>query len=242
MNEKMELTIAQKVSMEVNTQLADAATMRALIATTFNGLNEQNVRKACVEAMMRGYTFQDILKKKIYAIPFSQGYSLVQSIADVRAIAMKSGYIGKSAPKFIMDGKNIISCEITVKRLVSGHVGDFTSEVYFDEYYKAGRNGKPSQWDIRPRTMIAKVAEMHALRSAFPEELAQSYVEEEFAKDTIPVVDERLEEAKQESTSLKLGNHIIKKDEKITKKQVEDDEIPIIQIDDIAESNEDQQQ
>ena len=43
---------------------------------------------------------------------------------------------------------------------------------------------KPEEMDtlvcgIKPRTMISKVAEMHALRMACPEELAQSYVEEE---------------------------------------------------------------
>jgi hypothetical protein len=33
--------------------------------------------------------------------------------------------------------------------------------------------------------MIAKVAEMHALRMAFPEDLAKAYVEEEMEKPTV---------------------------------------------------------
>ena len=33
--------------------------------------------------------------------------------------------------------------------------------------------------------MIAKVAEMHALRAAFPEELAQAYVEEEYEREAV---------------------------------------------------------
>ena len=53
-------------------------------------------------------------------------------------------------------------------------VGDYTAKVYFTEY-STGRNLR----NTKPRTMIAKVAEMHALRSAFPEEMAQQYVEEE---------------------------------------------------------------
>jgi predicted RNA-binding protein YlxR (DUF448 family) len=76
-----------------------------------------------------------------------------------------------------VDGK-IISCSVTVHRLVSGHNGSYTARVYFDEYSK-GRD----LWVTKPRTMIAKVAEMHALRKACPEELSQAYVEEEVIRE-----------------------------------------------------------
>lgn len=51
--------------------------------------------------------------------------------------------------------------------------------VYFNEYYRAGFNGKASNWDKMPVTMIEKVAKSRALREAFPQKLNDIYLEEE---------------------------------------------------------------
>lgn len=53
----------------------------------------------------------------------------------------------------------------------------YYTEVPMDEY-NTGRN----QWAKMPGTMIAKVAEMHALRGAFPQELNGMYSSEEMAQ------------------------------------------------------------
>lgn len=171
-----------KFKEEINKQLADKDTLNTLIATTFKGLDAPMVKRAALEGMMRGFTFQDFLEKNVYAVPFKGAYSLVTSIDYARKIGMRSGIVGKSAPTFNEQNGKIISCTVTVQKLVKKHVGEFTATVYFDEYYKAGRNGYPSLWDTKPHTMIAKVAEMHALRMACPEELSQAYVEEEYQK------------------------------------------------------------
>jgi hypothetical protein len=198
MNNEKSLVVA--ANRELSAQTSDPSVMRALTATIFKGFRDEKiVKQACLEAMMRGYSFQDIINKKIYAIPFGSGYSLVQSISDVRSIAMESGQVGKSAPEFEERDGKIFSCTITVKRKVADYIGDYTATVYFDEYNKGKDN-----WLNKPRTMIAKVAEMHALRMAFPEKLSQAYVEEEFEND------ERKIEAKvgAESESMKMGNFI----------------------------------
>ena len=81
------------------------------------------------------------------------------------------------------DGKEIISCAITVhKQFESGYVGDFVAKVYFKEY-TTGNN----LWKSKPMTMIAKVAEMHALRKACPEELSNSFVAEEMEQEQAEV-------------------------------------------------------
>lgn len=170
---------------ELNKQLADPAVVRALLATTFKGLDEQTMKRAALEGMIRGLKFKDFLEKNVFAIPFKDGYSLVTSIDYARKLGAKSGVVGVSKPTYAMDDKDnkIVSCEITVKKLIGSHVGEFTAEVFFDEYYKAGKNGYPSLWDSKPRTMIAKVAESHALRKACPETLGQMYTEEEMQKE-----------------------------------------------------------
>lgn len=188
--ESKDITI---LTADANRQLKDPKIAAALLETTFKGLNEENMKKAIMEGVIRGFNFKDFLEKNVYAIKFGSGYALVTSIDHNRKIGAKSGVVGTDAPVYTMTEEKTAgnipkpeSATVTVHKLdrPSGHIGAFTATVYFDEYYKEGSTWegkyKPSMWDTKPRTMIAKVAEMHALRKACPEELAQSYVEEEF--------------------------------------------------------------
>lgn len=184
------------ITKEINTELQKQDIQNALLGTTFKGLSLANMKTAMFEGMSRGFSFKDFLEKNIYAIPFKNGYSLINSIDYSRKIGMRSGVVGVSEPTYETDGEKIISCSIIVKRRIDGYVGDFAAKVYFKEYYSGHKNEdgtvkknqygdvKANLWDTKPRTMIAKVAEMHALRKACPEELAQIYVEEEMQKET----------------------------------------------------------
>lgn len=198
---------------ELNRELSDPKVMGALLATTFKGLDATKAKQAMLEGMIRGYKFKDFLVKNIYAVKFGDGYALVTSIDDARKRGMKNGVVGKSAPIYTYkEDKTVDSCEITIKRQVNGMIGEFTALVYFDEYYKEGKtwNGKytPSMWDNKPRTMIAKVAEMHALRMACPEDLSQIYVEEEFELEAAirNRPSERFAEATNETKAITTGN------------------------------------
>lgn len=177
-------SLVVKIQNEVTNQLATPEVMTALITTTFKDFTPIMVKTAITEGMMRGFIFQNFLNKDVYAIKYGNGYNLVTSIDYSRKVGMRSGVVGKSAPSYTYIGEDVNNqivetCTITIKkRFEDGYVGDFTETVYFVEY-TTGQN----QWKTRPRTMIAKVAEMHALRQACPEELGKAYVEEEFQKD-----------------------------------------------------------
>ncbi len=181
-------TTVQKYNEELNTELAVPEVNAALLATTFKGLDAKKMKQAALEGMIRGFTFKDFLEKNVYAVPFGTGYSLVTSIDYSRKIGMRSGVVGVSAPTYVDDesGKPV-TCSITVKRQIpeTGYIGEYTATVYFGEY----STGK-QQWASKPRTMIAKVAEMHALRKACPEVLAQNYAEEEMEREVITIEDE----------------------------------------------------
>ena len=182
------MTTIELYNTEINKEIAKPEIQKALLATTFKGLNLQTMKQAMIEGMMRGFVFKDFLEKNVYAIPFKDSYSLITSIDYARKIAMKSGLAGKSAPTYTFDkdGK-IETCSVTVKRNVDGYVGEYTATIYFGEY-STGRN----LWLSKPKTMIAKVAEMHALRAGFPEEMAKQYVEEEVEKEVLKeTVDEK---------------------------------------------------
>lgn len=182
------------IKSEINKQLGDAETLKSLLDTTFKGLEAPVAKRAMLEGMLRGFTFQDFLERNVYAIPYSNSYSLVTSIDHSRKIGAKSGIVGVDEPRYEYNVDSHsdypISCSMTVhKRFPDGYVGDFTATVFFKEY-STGKN----LWTSKPRTMIAKVAEMHALRKACPEELAQSYVEEEIQRETaapkeVPAID-----------------------------------------------------
>ncbi len=182
---------------EIDAQVGDPKVAQTLVTTVFKGLTQESMKAALLEGRIRGFDFKAFLDKDIYAVPYGQGYSLVNSIDFVRKVGMKSGIVGKLAPKYVEEDGKIITCEVTVKRMVSGFVGEFTALVYFKEYYAGHKNEdgtikknkygdvKPGLWDTKPHTMIAKVAEMHALRMACPEELAQTYIEEEMEKSAV---------------------------------------------------------
>lgn len=184
------------VKQELNTIVGDTETLNQLVETTFKGLTVEVAKKAMLEAMIRGFKFEDFLKKNVYAVKYGQGYSLVTSIDYARRIGQKNGVVGTKRPEYtyktiMKDGKEvqtIDACCVTIlKRFEDGYVGEYEAEVDFDEYYQAGKtyNGEytPSMWDKKPKTMIAKVAEMHSLRKACPEDLSQMYTEDEMQRE-----------------------------------------------------------
>lgn len=174
MSETKSIAIINK---QIAEELKDPAIARALLATTFKGLQEQVMKQAIFEGVTRGFTFQNFLEGDLYAIPFGQGYSLVTSIKFANKIAQKNG-VWVSGPKFEMDGKKIESCSITAYRRIGQDIGEWTATVFFDEY-----NTDKNLWKTKPRTMLAKVCLSHVYRMACPEEMSQVYTEEEFDKE-----------------------------------------------------------
>jgi len=120
------------IGKEIKNELADPAVGRALLATTFKGLDESRMRQAIMEGMIRGFTFKNFLEKDVYATPFGGGYSLVTSIGYTRKIAARSGLAGKSAPIYTYDDEaRLETCTITVKkRDHTGYIGDYTATVF----------------------------------------------------------------------------------------------------------------
>lgn len=104
-------------------------------------------------------------------------------------------YIGKQAGVIVLDESgNLIEREGTLvlksERLVGGWCKVFIrgydtpeyASVSFDEYAGRKSNGElNNQWATKPATMIRKVAIVHALRDAFPEETAGMLAAEEMA-------------------------------------------------------------
>jgi phage recombination protein Bet len=185
MNENTNLTITQAVNQEASTFYRDIGKGSAVLREKlFGKLDDKSMFTAIIEAHALGYRAQDFLSKKVYAIPYGNSYSLVTSIDDARSNAAATGdYAGSTGGEFTYkDNGRIETCSVTVKKFVKGTICDFTATVHFDEY-----DGKRNLWASKPHTMIAKVAEMHALRKAFPDTVKLYDVAEMPASSTIKV-------------------------------------------------------
>jgi len=171
--------------------MEDEQVFSDLAKNTFSGLLDKDkslIPQALMEGQMKGFDIKDFMKGNVYALPFynkSKGgyeYSLTVSIDYMRKIAARSGLSGKSEPQYsYKDNGDVEACKVTVWK-DGGHEKGYTAKVFFDEY-----TTKRNLWKSKPMTMIAKVAEMHALRMAFPEELQNHYTEEELEKDMTTV-------------------------------------------------------
>ena len=124
----------------------------------------------------------DPLAKQVSLIAFKGTWTIITTIDGYRALAEQTGqYAGSDAAVFTYAGEKTAygktapeTATVTVHKLINGNPYPFSATVYFEEY-STGLNN----WATMPRTMLAKVAESHALRKAFPAVMSGMYEESE---------------------------------------------------------------
>ena len=117
----------------------------------------------------------DVYKKRAERNPRYQGKK------DGVIVLDKDGNLVDRVGAFVLDTDTIVGgwCKVFVK----DYVEPVEARVSFKEYCKM-KDGKPAaQWRDRPATMINKVAMVHALRNAFPNDLGSMYVAEEMGME-----------------------------------------------------------
>lgn len=143
-------------------------------------------------------------------------------ISELRTTASRTGeYVGCGAPEWgpfsekkfewqedVWENKRKITvtksktitfpeyCRITVKRRhKSGHISDYTAEVYWEEAYATVNrfSDAPNEmWRKRPRGQVAKCTEAAAIRMAFPEEVGNDLTAEEMEGQMIDISNGRM--------------------------------------------------
>jgi phage recombination protein Bet len=134
------------------------------------------------------------LMKQLYCIPRNKRPSIEISIDGLRLIAARSGcYAGIDAPTWeqappLPDGTVLpFTATATVYRATQGQVFPYTATVFWDEFGKASYNATyQNNWKTMPYHMLAKVAQSHALRMAFPEETSGLYTSDEMEQASYP--------------------------------------------------------
>lgn len=117
----------------------------------------------------------DVYKKRAEKNPRYQGKQ------DGVIVLDKDGNLVDRVGAFVLDTDTIVGgwCKVFVK----DYVEPVEARVSFKEYCKM-KDGKPqAQWREKPATMINKVAMVHALRNAFPNDLGSMYVAEEMGME-----------------------------------------------------------
>ena len=129
----------------------------------------------------------DPFSKQVYLLSIGGKHITFAGIDGYRAIAARTGrHIGTSEVTFNdgMTAAQVLACgnkqpdtaTVTVTAIVSGKEVRFSKTVIFAEFSKGSGN-----WNVMPFQMISKVVEAHALRMAFPDDLAGLAVTEEQA-------------------------------------------------------------
>ena len=116
------------------------------------------------------------------------------SIDGARLVAERSGkYLGQDGPFWCGDdgewsdiwlrSERPAAAKVIVRKIVGGMVAETPAVAHLSEYMPTFQDGNPSGlWGTKPALMIAKCAEMLALRKAFPQELSGLYTAEEMAQ------------------------------------------------------------
>jgi len=115
----------------------------------------------------------DPFSNQIYFSKIGGKLTIMESIGGVRLIAQRTGLWDGTRRGVLRDESGSITygwCEVWIK----GCSHSVYEEVPFKEFAQ-----KHGQWPSKPETMIKKVAEMSALRIAFPQELSSAYIPEE---------------------------------------------------------------
>ncbi|WP_367159941.1 phage recombination protein Bet [Kozakia baliensis] len=188
---------------KTSTQM-DTVTERDLMDTLKNSLYP-GASDASVQ-MVLGYCRAaglDVMKKPVHIVPIwskaasSMVDTIMPGIALYRIDAARTGeYLGKSEPEFgpirtmKLGGVDVRFpewCKVTVRRLVSGHVCEFTAlEFWLENYATAKRDtdAPNAMWKKRAFGQLAKCAEAQALRMAFPEQTGGTNTNDEMEGKT----------------------------------------------------------
>ncbi len=128
----------------------------------------------------------DPFSKQIYLVPRRDGdgtrWTIMAGIDGLRIVAQRTGeYEGRTGPEWF-DGtrwldvwtqdRPPLAARVGVRR--RGFVEPLRAVVMWKEY-----GGTKANWRTMPAHMLAKVAETHALRAAFPHDLSGLYTQDE---------------------------------------------------------------
>lgn len=182
--------------------LKDDELIRVMQSSLYSGATVDSIKMVIGYCTAAGL---DPMQKPVHIVPMNVKKPgtdvkewrdvIMPGIGLYRTQAARSGeYLGKTEPVFGPDiewkspnGQVLLIypqwCRVTVRRLVGGHVAEFSAtELWIENYATASSStdAPNAMWKRRPYGQLAKVAEAQALRQAFPELIGAAPTEDEF--------------------------------------------------------------
>lgn len=167
--------------------LSEQDMMRVLENSLYPGANPDSIKLVLGYCRAAGL---DPMQKPVHIVPISVKVGDQYRMRDVvmpgiglyRTQASRTGeYAGITEPEFGPNKDLVVGqvtttypewCKVTVKRMVSGSIVEFTAKEFWLENYATAKRDTQmpnAMWKRRPYAQLAKCAEAQALRKAFPE-------------------------------------------------------------------------
>lgn len=151
------------------------------------GLRDHTPAELMLFAMTANRLGLDPFARQIYSVKRQDRRSgrarqtIQTSIDGARGIAERTGnYAGSPAPEFGPTKNGYPEyARVTVLKLIGGQIVGTTRDAFWSEYAPSDPGSGAGLWKRMPRVMLAKCAEMQALRAAFPLALSGIYSAEE---------------------------------------------------------------
>lgn len=161
----------------------------------------------CQEASTDEWSMLELMSSTYQLNPFLREVWLIPKVgvmvghAGFLQIAHRSGkFAGMETHSYNADGTPYrgegVPAYATCMVWITGSDNPVTKTVYFNEFYRPGKEGKKTKWDTSPAFMLEKVDEVHTLKRAFsitgiycPEEMGYDDVSERPASGYVGAVD-----------------------------------------------------
>lgn len=206
----------------------EAAIARAagLVAWDYKRRQEVSAPRATAEAFLAHCrrTQLDPIARQIYAIHRDGKWGIQVSIDGARLIAERSNkYEGQTPVQWTGDGQTWVDVWLDQKPPAAARVGvyksGFREPMITVANFSAYAAGGP-MWQKMPALMLAKCAEMLALRKAFPQDLSGLYSSEEMDQAGQPQQPAQAQETRQ-------AEEVTAEDDVVDAEVVEEDVTPL---------------
>lgn len=162
------------------TSITDAEAYMFLTLCQFNGLNPFLRDAYCIKY---GNNPATMIVAKSALLKRAQKNPKYKGIKSGVVVINRSGEIEYRKGGLLLDDESLVGAWADVS--VDGYIDPISAVVNFREYCQY-KDGKPSgNWQSKPATMLIKVAEAHALREAFPQDLGGLYNAEEMGYEEV---------------------------------------------------------
>jgi phage recombination protein Bet len=173
----------ESVKQNSMTNSFDQAQVDILRNVLFKGFSDDEMKfclAVCSRTKLDPFSRQIYFNKRKNNKTGKETITFITGIDGLRLTAQRTGaYAGSPDITYELDKEALpVKATCTVRKLVQGHIVDFTASVHWNEFYP-GDGPDGFMWRKMPFQLLGKCCEAQSLRKGFPAELSGLYIDEE---------------------------------------------------------------